>query len=235
MCLRCTLLGCVSSYQIKILSNQINKQTRRFYTASSEHKVVQCFAEKQKQMNPWYITGFVDGEGCFMISILISNKTRVGWRVQIMFKIGLHEKDKARASRLEQIQAYFDVGGINKQGLQSFQFCVWSVKDLKVIADHFNKYPLEVCWGSPPSGAYMLACCSRGGGTPTQKTPWAEYNSAWVFEGSGPPTITTFDDRGSGATTTALAVVVAPHRFLAFQASVRYNLSKWTSNNGRAA
>lgn len=42
-------------------------------------------------LNPNYITGFVDGEGCFSISIFKDNRT--GWAVKPIFSISLHNKD----------------------------------------------------------------------------------------------------------------------------------------------
>lgn len=59
--------------------------------------------------------------------------------VQLMFKINLHKKDQAL---LKQIQSFFCVGGIHFKTSQSLQFQVSSIKDLKVIIDHFDKYPL---------------------------------------------------------------------------------------------
>ena len=56
-----------------------------------------------------------------------------------MFQIGLHDKDKAL---LEQIKTYFDLGSITKQGLNSTQYRVNTVKDLSIIINHFDKYPL---------------------------------------------------------------------------------------------
>ena len=139
--------------------SKINKQTRRFTaicsfsnasrktfpvkTFSSEGGKLIFYSTSRElvdfKLNPWFVTGFTDAEGCFLVSIVRSNKTKVGWRVQIMFKIGLHRKDKAI---LEYLQIYFGVGNIHKQGSELFQFCVWSVEDLKVIVNHFDKYPL---------------------------------------------------------------------------------------------
>jgi hypothetical protein len=59
--------------------------------------------------------------------------------VKIRFQINLHQKDQAL---LEQIQSYFGVGSLYKKGSQILQLCVFSVKDLKVIIDHFDRYPL---------------------------------------------------------------------------------------------
>ena len=142
-CLRCILMGFERNYQVRILSKQRNIQIRGFYSYKA---VQQTFVEKGNnsltssgKMNPWFLTGFVDGEGCFLISINRNKELKIGWSVQLGFQIGLHHKDKAL---LEQIKNYFDVGSITKQGSQSIQYRVSSVKDLAVIVNHFEKYPL---------------------------------------------------------------------------------------------
>jgi len=57
-----------------------------------------------------------------------------------IFSIGLHKGDLAL---LEMIRASLGgVGNITKQGNDLIRFRVSSTKDLKVIIDHFNKYPL---------------------------------------------------------------------------------------------
>ena len=100
---------------------------------------------KNKQMNklikldPWFITGFTDAEGCFSLSIVRNKEIKVGWGVKIRFEIGLHEKDKAL---LEQIQFYFSVGNIYKYGSQLFDYRVQSTKDLAKVISHFDKYGL---------------------------------------------------------------------------------------------
>ena len=43
---------------------------------------------------------------------------------------------------MEEIKIYFRVGDIYKQGAKSIQFIVQSVKDLQVIINHSDKYPL---------------------------------------------------------------------------------------------
>jgi len=66
--LRRTLMGCESSYQIKILSNQINKQLIRYYSnkVDGDHEL----NSENIKLNPWYLTGFTDAEGCFFIKNL---------------------------------------------------------------------------------------------------------------------------------------------------------------------
>ena len=50
------------------------------------------------ELNPNWLVGFVDAEGCFRIS-MIRNKNLKGkalpWSVRLYFQIGLHRKDEA--------------------------------------------------------------------------------------------------------------------------------------------
>ena len=70
------------------------------------------------------------------------DKPRPGARLRGVlptFQIGLHEKDKAI---LEGIKNSLRVGQIYKQGPQPVQLQVLSIKELKVILEHFYKFPL---------------------------------------------------------------------------------------------
>lgn len=96
--------------------------------------------EKQNaQFDPWFITGFFDGEGCFNVSITKNKKLNLGWGVRPCFLISIHEKDKAL---LQEIKSYLGVGKIYKQGSQSIQLRVESIKELQAIINHFDEYPL---------------------------------------------------------------------------------------------
>ena len=79
------------------------------------------------------------GEGSFILSITENNKLKLASNVRPCFSISLHEKDKPL---LQDIQSFFGVGKIYKQGSQSIQLRVESIKDLRAIIDHFDKYPL---------------------------------------------------------------------------------------------
>jgi len=91
------------------------------------------------KINPLWLTGFIDGEGCLFIQVAKNSKTKTGWVVQLRFLITLHYKDLAL---LESIKNYFKVGSISKQGSYTFQFRTNSVKDLTVIINHLDKYPI---------------------------------------------------------------------------------------------
>ena len=129
MQLRCTLMGFERNYQIKIPSKQLNKQ---YYSTLSKSSL-------NNKLNPWFITGFADAEGCFSFAIKPDAKSKLKWRTSPLFVIKLHIKDIAI---LELIKNTLMVGKIRKNGQNSVQYIVESIKELQVIVDHFNKYPL---------------------------------------------------------------------------------------------
>ena len=90
-------------------------------------------------INPWVITGFTDAEGSFIMRIRNNNKCSAGYSAGLVFQIGLHKKD---LSILENIKSTLKVGVINDNYNNSVSFKVTSFKDLKVIINHFDNYPL---------------------------------------------------------------------------------------------
>lgn len=90
-------------------------------------------------INPWYITGFSDGEACFHLAVNKHKRFKHGYSLGASFKIHLHSRD---LPLLEKIKSYFGVGNIYELKKGTIQYQVTSIKELKVILDHFDKYPL---------------------------------------------------------------------------------------------
>jgi len=90
-------------------------------------------------VNPWFITGFTDAEGCFHIGINKNSELKTSWEVRVYFHITVHQRDR---TLLELIKASLGVGNISNQGKDLIQYRVSSIKDLNVIISHFEKYPL---------------------------------------------------------------------------------------------
>jgi len=90
-------------------------------------------------LNPYYITGLVDAEGCFTTSIYKDSRMKTGWQVKPIFQLNLHKKD---LKILEAVEKTWGVGKIYKHGQDSFMYRVSSLKNLKVIINHFDNYPL---------------------------------------------------------------------------------------------
>lgn len=96
-------------------------------------------SSSNKKLNPYYITGFVDGEGCFLINVQRRSYLKLGYSVSLMFKILLHPRDK---ELLEKIQIFFKVGNIYTRKEGHVEYVVSSLKDIEVIINHFDSYPL---------------------------------------------------------------------------------------------
>lgn len=146
MCLRCTLMGFERNCQAKNLSKQILQirqlSSSRSLAIFSNTLALQSpdvnFPKLSSSLKPWFVTGFVDAEGSFTVSVLKSPSVRTGWQVGARFQLTLHLKD---LTLLREIQAFF--GGVGKIVLSkdSCTFRVDYLKDnLKVIIPHFNVY-----------------------------------------------------------------------------------------------
>lgn len=134
--LRCTLTGFERNYQVKIPSTQIVIRPR-WYSTTRCNSILDI--KHNLIIDPNFITGFTDGEGCFTLSITKSNKVKSSWAIKPRFQINLHKKD---LQILESIQSYFCAGHISKTGSESYQLRIDSIKDIQVIIDHFDRYPL---------------------------------------------------------------------------------------------
>lgn len=129
--IRCNLTGLETGYQLKIPSKQFNINNRTFSTLISKSKI-----------NPWFVTGLVDGEGTFVISIQRNNNLKLGWYVKCRFAINLHKRD---LSFLLKVQEFFGgIGAITKsKTTNSVSYSVETTKDLlNVIIPHFTNYKL---------------------------------------------------------------------------------------------
>jgi hypothetical protein len=55
-------------------------------------------------LSPFFISGLTDAEGSFTCIVKKSAAYRAGWRVEVVFQIGLHQKD---LELLKLIQVFF--------------------------------------------------------------------------------------------------------------------------------
>ena len=143
--LRCTLKRferiSSSSFRLnQILNKQLhstivrNTDSKNLLEPKSSDKNTNIFS-----LNPWFITGFTDGDGSFSVSIA-KKKSGTGWKIQPLLTIGLDPKD---LDLLVQIKAYFKVGKIYTSSRGIVYYTVGSTKDIiKYILPHFDKYNL---------------------------------------------------------------------------------------------
>jgi hypothetical protein len=88
-----------------------------------------------------YVSGYVDGEGCFTVSISPRAKLLVGWEVRPSLSVS---QNGDRAEVLHALQAYFGCGSIRPD--RSDRTLKWETRRLEHLLDrvipHFAYYPL---------------------------------------------------------------------------------------------
>lgn len=99
------------------------------------------------KLNPYYIAGLVDGEGCFCITFNKHKGKRL-LEVRLLFEIELREDDK---EILERIKKTLECGNIYYLSYERFprwkphyKYKVSNLKDItSKIIPFFKKYPLQ--------------------------------------------------------------------------------------------
>ena len=88
-----------------------------------------------------YISGYVDGEGCFTATIAPRATLLVGWEVRPGFSVS---QNGDRAEVLQAISAYFGCGSIRPD--RSDKTLKWETRRLEDLLErvlpHFERYPL---------------------------------------------------------------------------------------------
>jgi len=91
---------------------------------------------------PSYISGYVDGEGCFTVSISPRPTLRVGWEVRPSLSVS---QNGDRSEVLLAIQDHFGCGTLRPD--RSDKTLKWEVRSLSlicgVVIPHFRAYPLQ--------------------------------------------------------------------------------------------
>ena len=91
---------------------------------------------------PSYISGYVDGEGCFTVSISPRATLLAGWEVRPSLSVSQNED---RSEVLLDIQRYFGCGTLRPD--RSDKTLKWEVRSLPLLVTnvipHFISYPLR--------------------------------------------------------------------------------------------
>ena len=92
-------------------------------------------------MDPSYITGFTDGEGCFSISFNYRSQLKTGIEVRPSFSVSQTSKN---LQVLKEIQRYFGVGEIRfSKRDNTYKYEIRSLTNLcEKVIPHFLNYPL---------------------------------------------------------------------------------------------
>ena len=102
---------------------------------------------QQERLNPWWIVGFVDGEGCFSVSRFKNHTCKSGY--QTLYEFIITQSEISR-SALEAVQNYFSCGHIyinrrkDNHKTNLLRYCVRKKSDLMFeIIPLFERYSLQ--------------------------------------------------------------------------------------------
>jgi hypothetical protein len=78
-------------------------------TSEVSGELISNIKSSYSPLHPYFITGFVDGEGSFSVSIIKRHIYKTGWSISPVFTISLQSKD---TELLYRIKSFFGVGKI---------------------------------------------------------------------------------------------------------------------------
>ena len=91
-------------------------------------------------INPYWISGFVDGEGIFYVGINKNSTMSVGYQILPEFRIVQHKKD---IKLLYALKDHFGCGKVRINHDDRFELRIRSIIHLKkTVIPHFKRYPL---------------------------------------------------------------------------------------------
>ena len=110
-------------------------------------KVSSADNQQERLKTIGWVLGFVDGEGCFCVSINRNKEAKIGWQVVPEFVVTQGQKSLIS---LQELEKFFSCGRIfvnkrydnHKENL--YRFCVRSLSDLREkVIPFFKKNPLR--------------------------------------------------------------------------------------------
>ena len=87
-----------------------------------------------------WVVGFVDGEGCFRVSLNPSDETPVGYEVLPEFVVFQHERD---TQILHALKRFFGAGVIRRESEETACLQIRKLECLRKVCEFFAKRPLK--------------------------------------------------------------------------------------------
>ena len=91
-------------------------------------------------INPNWLAGFVEGEGCFLVSIKDSKTTVLKKAVQLKFKLSQHKRDEQLMMNIVDLLGFGRIYKINEAAIE---IVVTKFTDLNNLLALFKEYPLQ--------------------------------------------------------------------------------------------
>jgi hypothetical protein len=99
-------------------------------------------ANSRVNLNPFFVTGYTDGEGSFSVRIKAKKDSRFGYGIVPVYSLGA-EANPYNKALLENLKAFFNGVGSISTCNNMYYYEVSSLKTLQVVRQHFLNYPLE--------------------------------------------------------------------------------------------
>ena len=103
-------------------------------------KNVMSADNQQERLSSFWISGFVDGEGCFHVAINKLQKMTLGWQVLPEFRVVQHKRDE---NILYNLKSFFKFGKVTKNHGDRSEFRVRGQENLNKIVQFFKENPLQ--------------------------------------------------------------------------------------------
>ena len=95
---------------------------------------------QQERLDTSWIVGFVDGEGCFHVSVNRIDHMKLGWQVLPEFRIVQHERDEAVLYRIKEV---LGCGNVVVNHGNRKELRVRGIKNLTKIVEFFRTHELQ--------------------------------------------------------------------------------------------
>ena len=92
------------------------------------------------EFSPWWLTGYIDGDGCFTWTIYKSKNHKFGYKIGIFFKLVM-KRIPSNLALMERLVVLF--GGTIGDNCGNLQWVIADVATLEKLRNHFLKYPLQ--------------------------------------------------------------------------------------------
>jgi len=98
--------------------------------------------DMSNKLNPFFVTGFTEGEGSFYVAVYPRQKNKIGWEVRPSFSLSQNKRDK---TLLYMLKDFFASGTIRPNRKDNtLKYEVRDLNSLKnIIIPHFDSYPLR--------------------------------------------------------------------------------------------
>ena len=92
------------------------------------------------KLDPNWVVGFVDGEGCFFVGIQRNPTVKIGFQVIPEFRVVQHQRD---LDVLHGLKSFFGFGRVCRNHGDRSEYRVRRLEQLRAIADFFERHKLQ--------------------------------------------------------------------------------------------